>query len=138
MPFVTSSAPFSSRLGSRSITPRRIPTRSERLAVCYARPFKRHGIGLRGDEWAPRDLAQRALHDRLIELRDAYYAHTDETDFRGVVDIGTLVGDDAMFSEAYTPMNLSVVPRISELRQAQSDRFLTAARTLERKLTRSL
>jgi hypothetical protein len=63
------------------------------FAICYARPFnKRNKLKpvLDKDEWAPAEPNLRALHHKIIDLRDSVYAHNDKTDARGVEDMGNL------------------------------------------------
>jgi hypothetical protein len=57
------------------------------LVVCYARPFT-HGkrVGQLGEEWAPEDAHERAVHDELLVLRNQAYAHTDKASGRDVIE----------------------------------------------------
>src|SRR5437870_4819025 len=58
------------------------------LVVCYARPFKKSGVGLLDQKkWAPQAEQRRRLHDLLIELRDKLHAHTDISALRQIVGV---------------------------------------------------
>ncbi len=57
------------------------------IVVCYARPFTYgEGVGQLGEEWAPEDDHERAVHDEVLVLRDQAYAHTDKKSGRDVVE----------------------------------------------------
>jgi hypothetical protein len=107
------------------------------LVVTYARSFtpdsKRRRLG---DEWAPVDPADQRLHDRLLELRNELYAHTDETDARGIEDVAAMLGTGAhRYAESYVPLDRDRLPAIADLARKQEARF-DAAQNLELELGR--
>jgi hypothetical protein len=103
--------------------------------VIYARPFTANKIGRLGDEWAPTDPEERALHDELYRKRDQVYAHSDETPMRDVVDIGASIGKDyPVYAEQWHPVNREVLPAFIRMAWAQEKRFYDAAVEVEHKL----
>jgi hypothetical protein len=64
------------------------------IAVTYARPFSQSNkVGpVSGRIIKLDDPMQQSLHERLCELRDQLFAHTDETELRGIVDTSALLG----------------------------------------------
>lgn len=101
------------------------------LVVCYARPFgATNRVGeINKDEWAPDDPELQMVHYRLLERRDQVYAHNDETDARGVEDLGPLFGSDfeGVYVEAYRPIDRERLPQIRELAGQQERRFRAEA-----------
>jgi hypothetical protein len=88
------------------------------IAVTYARPFSQSNrIGaIRGKLARLDDPLQRSLHERLCELRDQLFAHTDDTELRGIVDTSALLGlGMGEYAEEHVPMSVSALPRIAEL-----------------------
>lgn len=57
------------------------------IVMTYARPFTDSGVGMidRG-KYAPPDRDRSRLRDRLIDLRDRLYAHTDVTTLRWIAE----------------------------------------------------
>src|SRR5262245_26959571 len=103
--------------------------------VIYTRPFTSNNVGRLGDEWAPTDPEERALHDELCKKRDQVYAHSDETPTRDVVDIGASIGSDhPVYAERWHPMNRDVLPALIRMAWAQEKRFYDAAVKVERRL----
>ena len=103
--------------------------------VIYARPFTSNKVGRLGDEWAPTDPEERALHDELCRKRDQVYAHSDETGLRDVVDIGASIGKDyPVYAEQWHPVNREVLPVFIRMAWRQEKRFYDAAVGIERKL----
>jgi hypothetical protein len=103
--------------------------------VIYARPFTSNKVGRLGDEWAPSDPEERALHDELCRKRDQVYAHSDETALRDVVDIGASIGKDhPVYAEQWHPVSREVLPAFIRMAWRQEKRFYDAAVEVERKL----
>jgi hypothetical protein len=96
--------------------------------VIYARPFTANKVGRLGEEWAPTDREERALHDELCKKRDQVYAHSDETSLRDVVDIGASIGKDhPVYAELWHPVNREVLPAFIRMAWRQEKRFYDAA-----------
>ena len=108
------------------------------IVVAYVRPYRNAGIGeLNEAEWAPH-YSDRALHDRLVFLRDKVYAHTDDTVYRGVEDTSSLLDIDGgpTYAESYVSMSPEGIQRIGQIAEAQAKRFSHAADELEHQLGR--
>jgi hypothetical protein len=104
-------------------------------AVIYARPFTSNNVGRLGEEWAPTDPQERALHDELCQKRDQVYAHSDETPMRDVVDIGASIGKDhPVYAEQWHPVNREVLPDFIRMAWGQEKRFYDAAVEVEGQL----
>lgn len=93
------------------------------LIVAYCRAYtpdskRRCPVTL---EFLP-DGAALDLHNRLFELRDTVYAHSDETDARVAVDP---FGEHS-YSEGYRPLNGLAMPTIASLARDQQMRFRAA------------
>jgi hypothetical protein len=101
------------------------------LVVTYVRAFKSpSGIGiLKESEWAPSEPRDRALHDRLVNLRDKLFAHTDKTGLRDVVDTSALLGLEGgpTYAETWVPFSTEGIAQIGQVAEAQRDRFTAAA-----------
>jgi hypothetical protein len=98
------------------------------MFTIYARPYapdrKRRVLG---DEWLPSDPRERKRHDRLIELRNTLYAHTDPDSPRGVEDVDAMLGlGEHGYAESRPELNQAALPRIAALAQAQRRRFREA------------
>jgi hypothetical protein len=103
--------------------------------VIYARPFSSNKIGRLGDEWAPDDPEEGALHDELCRKRDQVYAHSDKTAMRDVVDMGTSIGKEhPVYFEQWHPVNRDVLPAFIRMAWRQEKRFYDAAVEVEGKL----
>ncbi len=103
--------------------------------VIYARPFTSNKVGRLGDEWAPTDPGERALHDELCKKRDQVYAHSDKTGPREVVDIGPSIGKDhPVYAEQWHPVNREVLDAFIRMAWRQEKRFYDAAVEVERQL----
>jgi hypothetical protein len=103
--------------------------------VIYARPFTSNKVGRLGEEWAPTDPEERALHDELCKRRNQVYAHSDETPLREVVDIGASIGKDhPVYAEQWHPVNRDVLPAFIAMAWKQEKRFYDAAVEVERQL----
>ena len=102
------------------------------IVVTYARPYLASNRGGHlGRRWWPPAGPEREFHRRLIEeLRNPYYAHSDRTPLRTVLDTGVLFGDDgrAIFTEAWTPLSDDDLKALANLAQAQGERFEKAAK----------
>jgi hypothetical protein len=110
------------------------------IVIAYVRPFKNAGIGSLDEEvWGPADPGDRALHDRLVELRDKVYAHTDNTEYRDVQDTSALLGIEGgpTYAESWVSLSEGGVARISLLADAQARRFKEAAAECEFALGRT-
>jgi hypothetical protein len=88
------------------------------VAVCYARPFGRNGVGMLGPEWLPADDHHPFFHDALLEVRDQVYAHTDRTTVREVVQVG-----EGSYAEAWLPFSRKARTHFIELARYQEARF---------------
>jgi hypothetical protein len=90
------------------------------LFTIYARPYtpdnKRRVLS---EDWLPADPRDRKLHDRMIELRDTIYAHTDRDSPRRVEDV---FGEHS-YAESRPMLNPNAFPRLAALAQSQRDRF---------------
>lgn len=75
----------------------------------------------------PRKTSLRALHDRLLELRDTVHAHSDETDAREAVD----PFGQHRYTESYRPFQASAFPRIARLAAHQRHQFRRERKRLE-------
>jgi hypothetical protein len=84
------------------------------LVVCYARPFTYgEGVGQLGEEWAPENAHDRAVHDELLVLRDQAGAHTDKKSGRDVVERFELYDDGlAGFQESWQALDREVLRTI--------------------------
>jgi len=103
--------------------------------VIYTRPFTSNKLGRLGDEWAPTDPEERALHDELCKKRDQVYAHSDETLMHDVVDIGASIGKDhPVYAERWHPVNRDSLPAFIKMAWGQEKRFYDAAVEVERQL----
>jgi hypothetical protein len=85
------------------------------MFTIYARPYapdrKRRVLG---DEWLPSDPRERKRHDRLIELRNTLYAHTDPDSPRGVEDVDAMLGlGEHGYAESRPELNQAALPRIA-------------------------
>src|SRR5689334_20487336 len=69
------------------------------VVVVYARPFTDGKVGRLGPKYAPEEQYFKALHKRLLDLRNRLQAHTDvttvrfiaeEIDLQGVADASDL------------------------------------------------
>jgi len=107
------------------------------IAVTYARPFSQSNrIGaIRGKLARLDDPLTRSLHERLCELRDQLFAHTDATELRGIVDTSAMLGlGMGDYAEEHVPMSVSALPRIAELANLLRDRFAARREELQEQL----
>jgi hypothetical protein len=106
------------------------------LAICYARPFTGSGVGrLDEGDWAP-DGSARKFHDDLMTLRHKVYAHVDRTEWREVIDLGELLGEEfrGHWTEQWAPVNREALPGFVNLCRWQAARFRRAADDRRRQL----
>jgi hypothetical protein len=90
------------------------------LFTIYARPYSPDSERrVLREEWLPADPRDRKLHDRMIELRNTLYAHTDPDSPRGVED----VFGEHVYAESRPMLNPNAFPQLAALAQAQRDRF---------------
>ena len=109
------------------------------IVVAYVRPFRNAGIGnLSEDDWAPPTPEDRALHDRIVTLRDKVYAHTDNTEYRDIEDTSELLGLEGgpTYAESWVSLSPEGVNRIGRLAETQARRFAEGADELEYQLGR--
>jgi len=108
------------------------------IVVTYARPFtKKNKLGaVQGRVIHFEDHMQRSLHGRLCELRNQLFAHTDETELRGIVAASEVLDGAEGYVEEHESMNLGAVPDIAELADELGKRFTTRVREIEEQLGR--
>jgi hypothetical protein len=109
------------------------------IVVCYARPFTLgQGVGRLGEEWAPKEASERAVHDELLNLRDQAYAHTDERSGRDVVERADLYDDGLTgFEESWQALDRELLRTvIAPICDRQERRFQEAAYELAVRLRR--
>src|SRR5262249_33980113 len=105
------------------------------IAVCYGRPFASgNRAGSLGRRWQPTTADGRIVHEKLLDLRNQVFAHNDETDLRGVVDAGALVGLRSRWAEEWVPLNPEAMPRIIQVAREQQQRFRQRVDELQRSL----
>jgi hypothetical protein len=81
---------------------------------------------------------QKSLHDRLCELRDQLFAHTDETELRGIVDAHELLGIGfGGYVEEYAAFNTGALPDIAELADLLEERFAARIHEIQEQLARN-
>jgi hypothetical protein len=108
------------------------------IVVTYARPFsKNKGVGaVEGRLIRLDDHMQRSLHGQLCELRNQLFAHTDETELRGIVDASELLDGAEGYVEEHESMNLGALRDIVELADELEKRFAARVREIEEQLGR--
>jgi len=109
------------------------------IVVCYARPFTHgEGVGQLGEEWAPEDDHDRAVHDELLVLRDEAGAHTDKKSGRDVVERFELYDDGLTgFEESWQALDREVLRTVViPICDRQERRFQDAAYELAEQLRR--
>jgi hypothetical protein len=107
------------------------------IAVTYARPFsKANTVGpVEGRLVRLEDPMQRSLHGRLCELRNQLFAHTDETELRGIVDVAALLSvGTGGYAEEHASMNMGALPDIVKLANDWQHRFAARLTELEEQL----
>jgi hypothetical protein len=107
------------------------------LVVTYARPFgASNKVGaVQGRIVKLTDHMQRSLHERLCELRDVLFAHTDLTNLRETVDTAKLLGGGISgHVESYAPMNPDALPDIATLARELEKRFAERLEQIEPEL----
>ena len=109
------------------------------IVVCYARPFTYgEGVGQLGEEWAPEDDHERAVHDEVLVLRDQAYAHTDKKSGRDVVERFELHDDGLTgLQESWQALDREVLRSVViPICDRQERRFQDAADELAEQLRR--
>jgi hypothetical protein len=93
--------------------------------VAYARPWTKGSIGKLGEHWLPAR-EQRGLHEILIRDRSKLYAHTDkDVKARWVKGAEwSKLREPAAILPALRPLLLDRLPEISQLAEAQKERFI--------------
>jgi hypothetical protein len=109
------------------------------IVVCYARPFTEgEGVGRLGEEWAPEEDHDRAVHDELLYLRDKGGAHTDKESGRDVIERFELHDDGLTgFQESWQALDREVLRSVViPICDQQERRFQEAAYELADQLRR--
>jgi hypothetical protein len=119
------------------------------LAVSYARPFTTsHAdppLNLlhfpsdwqdeRGHGWVPEDPLDLGLHQQLTRLRRKVYAHTDDTEWRKVVNAGSIIeGAEHLHAVRWSWMPYDWLAKVAPMLERQRDRFKREARARELRL----
>lgn len=105
------------------------------IAVCYSRPFTESKFCKLGEADAPPpDGGWRDLHDQILRMRKAVYAHTDKAGARDApIEIVALPDGTSgyAFTEQWLPLDRSFLPAIRALAESQRDSFRQEAMRLE-------
>jgi hypothetical protein len=111
------------------------------VVVVYARPFTDGKVGRLGANYAPKDTYFKALHKRLLELRNRLQAHTDVTTVRYIAENIDMREVDAAADERVMAAEVRVqtltpleIRALSGLGNTQGVRFATEAHSLRKEL----
>jgi hypothetical protein len=119
------------------------------LAVSYARPFTRSDAKPRlnllhllpdgrqdGSDWLPEDPLDLGIHGQLMRLRNEVYAHTDDTEWRKVVNAGSIIeGAEHLHAVRWSLMPDDWLAKVAPMVERQRDRFKREARARELRLS---
>jgi hypothetical protein len=102
------------------------------MVVTYARPFLASNEAGLGERWWPKDEAERAVHDELIDLRGEYHAHaTHAPERRLEVMPGFYESGRPLLAESWIELPEAKLRLLEEMAKRQAERFKAEADRLD-------
>jgi hypothetical protein len=102
------------------------------MVVTYCRPFLKSSQAPIGENWWPKDEADRALHDEIVDLRGEYHAHAEQTSMRSLEIMRDFHHSGRpVLAESWSMLPVGKLISLKDLANRQAEVFRAEADRLE-------